>query len=142
MKPYTYSLKIWYTCGFATPFLVSIIDIFIATRGSFPTSLAVGLAFALAYTTPFCIGLLPVIWLLNRLQLSITAIKLIITALALIYSWFTIFHSNRDILFITEPETFVIPISFIIVVIICIWSYQLKDSNSDEQVINVKRQAD
>jgi hypothetical protein len=142
MKPYTYSLKLWYTCGFATPLLISIIDTVVDTRGMFVTSLAIGLALALAYTTPFCIGLLPIIWLLNRLRLSVTTVKIIITALALIYTWFMIFHSKRDLLVIMDPKTFVIPLSFVSVLTICIWSYQLKESNSYEPTMNVKRQAE
>ena len=127
-KPYKYVLKIWATCVVAAPLLVLIIDR-ISPESDLVAGLILSLMGALIFATPFCIGILLIILLLNKFKLSVTFAKLTTSVLAAIYLWFVVFYPKRDLLAALPPLALVFPLGLLLVFVITVWIYKLKESS-------------
>ena len=126
-KPYKYVLKIWATCVVAAPLLVLIIDR-ISPESDLVAGLILSLMGALIFATPFCIGILLIILLLNKFKLSVTFAKLTTSVLAAIYLWFVVFYPKRDLLAALPPLALVFPLGLLLVFVVTVWIYKLKES--------------
>ena len=126
-KPYKYVLKIWATCVIAAPLLVLLIDR-ISPESDLFASLVLALMSALIFATPFCVGVLLIMLLLNKFKLSVTFAKLITSVLAAIYLWFVVFYPKRDLLAALPPLALVFPLGLLLVFVVTVWIYKLKES--------------